>query len=75
MTCAYFAHDMTTIDNPTRNKNLRLLREIIEWGETLAREDHRDFSNEVEWLIECEWKRRLVTNGAGRDLSEAEEPK
>jgi len=38
--------------------NISIHPRLREMGESLAAEDHRDFSNEIEWLIEAEWARR-----------------
>jgi len=57
--------------------NLSIDPRIREWGEQLAKIDHRDLSNEVEWLIETEFNRRsalaqmelngLAANGHGHN--------
>ena len=44
--------------NKRTAKNLSLAPTIIALGEKLAAEDKREFSAEVEWLIEQEHKRR-----------------
>lgn len=41
-------------------KNLSLSPAIIEMGETLAKEDRRDLSAEVSWLIDQEFARRTT---------------
>jgi len=39
-------------------KNISISKSIRDMGERLAAQDHRDFSNEVEWLIEREYTQR-----------------
>lgn len=40
--------------------NLLIQADIREWGEILAKQDHRSLSCEVEWLIEHEYKLRQI---------------
>lgn len=56
----------------TENKkvNISIHNRIREMGESLASQDHRDFSNEIEWLIESEWRRRQGNNNDAREKAE-----
>lgn len=63
--CAYCTHVMANRPNARNGrknkrtaKNLSLAPNVIALGEQLATEDKREFSAEVEWLIEQEHKRR-----------------
>jgi hypothetical protein len=47
-----------TLKEERSRANISIDQRIRAMGEELARMDHRDFSNEVEWLIESEHKRR-----------------
>lgn len=53
-------HDMNTEPEPDAalRVNISISKNIHDLGKQLAKDDHRDFSNEVEWLIEKAWRER-----------------
>lgn len=56
-----------------RKVNISIHPRLREMGESLAAEDHRDFSNEIEWLIEREWGRRQTILAANNNEKEKAE--
>lgn len=47
---------------PRIRKNVVFAEEVKKRGEIMADLDHRNFSQEMEWLIDQEWQRRGLSD-------------